>query len=208
MLPVRRKQGWGGLYQGFQAGLASSALGCGLGFTTYEALTVAYRNSLQRAPTPSERGTLAGCAAFCTISACMPLEVIMRRLQARQEGGHARPRARPSFVCICYTSSALQVIVVFRTFNAYVKVMHVQGQSALPDQRVACAWLSRDTPAASQRADTHCSQCSACICVHLQTWRVCRCKAAQATPCCTAGRWTACARSRRRRACEASTGLV
>ena len=84
--PCHRKQGVGGLYQGFQAGLASSALGCGLGFTTYEALTVAYRNSLQRAPTPSERGTLAGCAAFCTISACMPLEVIMRRLQARLAG--------------------------------------------------------------------------------------------------------------------------
>ncbi len=58
-------------------------MGCGLGFASYEALTVAYRSSLQRAPTPSERGTLAGCAAFCVLSACMPLEVVMRRLQAR-----------------------------------------------------------------------------------------------------------------------------
>jgi len=54
-----------------------------MGFATYEALTVAYRRGLQRPPTPSERGTLAGCAAFCVLSACMPLEVVMRRLQAR-----------------------------------------------------------------------------------------------------------------------------
>jgi hypothetical protein len=98
---ARRSQGWGGLYQGFQAGLASSALGCGMGFATYEALTVAYRRGLQRPPTPSERGTLAGCAAFCVLSACMPLEVVMRRLQARPRSKGAPRRPDGSDACCC-----------------------------------------------------------------------------------------------------------
>ena len=41
-------------------GLASSCAGAGIGFATYEALTVAYRKRMGYAPTPSERGAIAG----------------------------------------------------------------------------------------------------------------------------------------------------
>lgn len=41
-------------------GLASSISGAGLGFATYEALTVAYRNRVGHSPSPGERGALAG----------------------------------------------------------------------------------------------------------------------------------------------------
>lgn len=41
-------------------GLGSSITGAGLGFATYEALTVAYRNHVGHSPSPGERGALAG----------------------------------------------------------------------------------------------------------------------------------------------------
>ena len=47
-------------------GLASSCAGAGVGFATYEALTVAYRQRVGYAPTPSERGAIAGAA--CTLA--------------------------------------------------------------------------------------------------------------------------------------------
>ncbi len=43
-------------------GLSNSVTGAGLGFATYEALTVAYRNRVGHTPTPGERGALAGIA--------------------------------------------------------------------------------------------------------------------------------------------------
>ena len=46
-------------------GLASSCAGAGIGFATYEALTVAYRKRMGYAPTPSERGAIAGAARSC-----------------------------------------------------------------------------------------------------------------------------------------------
>ena len=41
-------------------GLCSSVTGAGLGFATYEAMTVAYRNHVGHSPSPGERGALAG----------------------------------------------------------------------------------------------------------------------------------------------------
>ena len=188
----------GGLYQGFQAGLASSALGCGLGFTTYEALTVAYRNSLQRAPTPSERGTLAGCAAFCTISACMPLEVIMRRLQARLHGAQLPGRTTesdlPAWIWQTHAYNFKACMCRGRALSQ-ISVSHVPGVPVTPSSL-------------APRADMQCSQCSACTCLHLQAFLMCRCKAARATPCYTAARWTALSRLRRQRACAAFIGLI
>ena len=55
-----RAKGLPGLYQGFGMGLASSIAGAGVGFATYEALTVAYRKHMGYAPTPTERGAIAG----------------------------------------------------------------------------------------------------------------------------------------------------
>lgn len=43
-------------------GLGSSIAGAGVGFATYEALTVAYRKRVGYAPTPAERGAIAGAA--------------------------------------------------------------------------------------------------------------------------------------------------
>ena len=163
---LHRKQGWGGLYQGFQAGLASSALGCGLGFTTYEALTVAYRNSLQRAPTPSERGSLAGCAAFCTISACMPLEVIMRRLQARAEGAYLYTSTTDSDL----PCTVLLFRVVLRPcwVRMSVQGLHVRGQSALSHSPGFVVPLQPAQHALVH--DMQRLQRFACMCVHLQAW--------------------------------------
>ena len=58
----RRAKGVSGLYQGFSMGLGSSIAGAGVGFATYEALTVAYRKRVGYAPTPAERGAIAGVA--------------------------------------------------------------------------------------------------------------------------------------------------
>ena len=57
---LRRAKGIPGLYQGFSMGLGSSIAGAGVGFATYEALTVAYRKRVGYAPTPAERGAIAG----------------------------------------------------------------------------------------------------------------------------------------------------
>ena len=59
---LRRAKGIPGLYQGFTMGLGSSIAGAGVGFATYEALTVAYRKRVGYAPTPAERGAIAGAA--------------------------------------------------------------------------------------------------------------------------------------------------
>lgn len=40
------------------------------------------------APTAQERGLLAACAAMCVMSAVMPLDVVVRRLQAQGCPGH------------------------------------------------------------------------------------------------------------------------
>ena len=64
-----RAKGLPGLYQGFGMGLASSCAGAGVGFATYEALTVAYRQRMGYAPTPTERGAIAG--AVTTPSDCL-----------------------------------------------------------------------------------------------------------------------------------------
>lgn len=60
-----RAKGIPGVYQGFSMGLASSCAGAGIGFATYEALTVAYRKRMGYAPMPSERGAIAGAARSC-----------------------------------------------------------------------------------------------------------------------------------------------
>lgn len=60
LLAMRRAKGLPGLYQGFNMGLCSSVAGAGIGFATYEALTVAYRQRVGYAPTPAERGAIAG----------------------------------------------------------------------------------------------------------------------------------------------------
>ena len=57
---ICRAKGIPGLYQGFSMGLCSSVAGAGVGFATYEALTVAYRQRMGYAPTPAERGAIAG----------------------------------------------------------------------------------------------------------------------------------------------------
>ena len=59
---LSRAKGIPGLYQGFSMGLGSSIAGAGVGFATYEALTVAYRKRVGYAPTPAERGAIAGAA--------------------------------------------------------------------------------------------------------------------------------------------------
>ena len=61
---LRRAKGIPGLYQGFTMGLGSSIAGAGVGFATYEALTVAYRKRMGYAPTPAERGAIAGKAKY------------------------------------------------------------------------------------------------------------------------------------------------
>ncbi|BDA49691.1 Calcium-binding mitochondrial carrier protein SCaMC-1 [Coccomyxa sp. Obi] len=85
---IIRTRGFRGLYQGFPMGLCSSITGAGLGFATYEALTVAYRNHVGHSPSPGERGALAGGCAFITMSFGMPLEVVMRRMQVQGSPGY------------------------------------------------------------------------------------------------------------------------
>lgn len=46
-------------------GLCSSVTGAGVGFATYEALMVAYRQRMGYAPTPAERGAIAGVQQSC-----------------------------------------------------------------------------------------------------------------------------------------------
>lgn len=83
-----RAKGLPGLYQGFSMGLASSCAGAGVGFATYEALTVAYRQRRGYAPTPTERGAIAGAAWAVTVTSdCF--DAPEPRPYSCAEGGHA-----------------------------------------------------------------------------------------------------------------------
>lgn len=61
-------------------GLCSSVTGAGLGFATYEAMTVAYRNHVGHSPSPGERGALAG-VTVPTAALCFNSEVPLARVK-------------------------------------------------------------------------------------------------------------------------------
>lgn len=81
--------GYGGLYQGFRAGLYSNIFANSLGFTSYEIGLKKFREwNHGRSPSPAERGFIAGGSATVVMTAIMPMEVIMRRLQVQGREGH------------------------------------------------------------------------------------------------------------------------
>lgn len=79
-----------GLYQGFAAGLTNNSLCMALGFASYEGACTLYRRYLNdgAAPSTNMRGVLGGVGALVTMTATMPMENVVRRLQVQGRPGY------------------------------------------------------------------------------------------------------------------------
>jgi solute carrier family 25 phosphate transporter 23/24/25/41 len=80
-----------GVYGGFGPCMVNTVTTVGLGFFSYELGCDFYKSYVldtHRAPTPGERGVIAGCSAIGVMAATMPLEVMARRMQIQGAPGH------------------------------------------------------------------------------------------------------------------------
>mmetsp|Transcript_9066 Transcript_9066/g.27222 ORF Transcript_9066/g.27222 Transcript_9066/m.27222 type:complete len:424 (+) Transcript_9066:234-1505(+) len=80
-----------GVYGGFGPCMVNTVTTTGLGFLSYEIGCDLYRKygmEKPRAPTPGERGFIAGGGAIAVMAATMPLEVVTRRMQVQGSPGH------------------------------------------------------------------------------------------------------------------------
>lgn len=69
--------------QGVRCGLLCEVVTVGLGFWAYELFQSLYRDSHGGdAPSPRARGLLGGCSALVVLTCSMPVETVLRRLQA------------------------------------------------------------------------------------------------------------------------------
>lgn len=75
-----------GLLQGFYASLLCDVLANGLGFWSYERGQEVFRNKHNgRSPNPTQKAGIGALTAVFVMTSTMPIEVVMRRLQVRQE---------------------------------------------------------------------------------------------------------------------------
>ena len=90
-------------------GLCSSIAGAGIGFATYEALTVAYRQRMGYAPTPSERGAIAGAQAHA-LCLCMQLREVIDAHPWRKLGSGFETVLKEHPVGDCWSLAAARLI--------------------------------------------------------------------------------------------------
>ncbi|KAK9805411.1 hypothetical protein WJX73_002357 [Symbiochloris irregularis] len=116
--------GYSGLYQGFHAGLYSSIISNGLGFSSYEIGVQKYREwNNGRSPSPAQRGFIAGGSALVVMTAIMPMEVITRRLQIQGREGHPHLYAG-SWECAKRMVAAEGLTSLYRgSLSSYMKVL-------------------------------------------------------------------------------------
>lgn len=68
--------------QGLKCGVVNDMVSTGLGFWSYELGQTWYRNANDgQSPGPRERGFIGGFSALAVMTATLPLEVVLRRLQ-------------------------------------------------------------------------------------------------------------------------------
>ena len=68
--------------QGLKCGVINDMISTGLGFWSYELGQTFYRNAHDgRSPGPRDRGFIGAFSALCVMTATLPLEVVLRRLQ-------------------------------------------------------------------------------------------------------------------------------
>ncbi|KAL4444943.1 hypothetical protein ABPG77_003993 [Micractinium sp. CCAP 211/92] len=80
-------RGLRGLFQGYPSALVSNSFSYALGFGSYEFLCTAYAGWRGAPPSPGEKGLLGGCASFATMGLTMPMENVVKRLQAQGRPG-------------------------------------------------------------------------------------------------------------------------
>ena len=74
--------------QGLTCGLFCEMLSVGLGFWGYELGQSVFRELNDgQSPSPQQRGFIGGISALAIMTATMPLEVVLRRLQVRLDPG-------------------------------------------------------------------------------------------------------------------------
>ena len=70
--------------QGLKCGLFCEMVSVGLGFWGYELGQSIFRELNDgQSPSPQQRGFIGGISALAIMTATMPIEVVLRRLQAR-----------------------------------------------------------------------------------------------------------------------------
>lgn len=129
-----------GLYSGFSSSIVSEMIGTGLGFMAYELGQQAWERTHGCKPSAKEKGIVGACSAMVVMTATMPLELIMRRMQIAGTAAGAAFQYRNTW-------HALRVITAqegFATFYrgslfAYAKVVPSIGAMYMLYEAVSAA---------------------------------------------------------------------
>ncbi|GAB4821098.1 hypothetical protein N2152v2_008144 [Parachlorella kessleri] len=114
-----------GLYRGYNVALVRDCIGYGLGFAGYEALCSLYKDHVNhgRPTSPGERGVLGGLAAMLVMTATMPQENVMRRLQVQGRPGFPQ-QYRGALDCVSQMLHREGVASFWRgSLSSYLKVV-------------------------------------------------------------------------------------
>ena len=76
-----QERGFLGLYRGYSSAIVNEALGVGLGFLAYETGNQLWEQVYGTKPSANEKGLVGAMSALMVMTATMPFELIMRRMQ-------------------------------------------------------------------------------------------------------------------------------
>uniref|UniRef100_A0A7S0ZAT8 EF-hand domain-containing protein n=2 Tax=Timspurckia oligopyrenoides TaxID=708627 RepID=A0A7S0ZAT8_9RHOD len=122
MIELARTQGIRGMYRGYVPSLIDTVAGTGIGFMTYEAGMQMYRNMCKRRPNGIEVTGIAAVSSAFTLTCCMPLAAVVKRMVAQGQPGVAK--YRNVFDCVATVARTEGVGGFYRgILGVYLKIV-------------------------------------------------------------------------------------
>ncbi|KAA8498532.1 Calcium-binding mitochondrial carrier protein SCaMC-1 [Porphyridium purpureum] len=122
LLNLVRTEGIRGMYRGYLPSLIETLAGTGIGFCLYDSAKLAWKKWKHRQPTSVELAILGGLTSAATLTVCMPLNVVTKRMVA--QGMKGVPKYSSIADCVLSTLRTEGIKGFFRgLLVSYVKIV-------------------------------------------------------------------------------------